>query len=198
MMADYNLYKILLLGDCSSGKTSMIYRLTFNNFLEHYISTIGIDFNIKSFVVNDKKVKLQIWDSCGQERFNALTRSYYRNTDAFIICYDISSNKSFENAKYWIKELDKYVDRPVIKILVGTKNDLEDLRKVNYQDGKNYADSLKIDFMETSAKNNSNIRDLFYNLSVQLENSFDEKLQQQRQERYKSFTRHGTTTYGCC
>jgi small GTP-binding protein len=197
-MADYSLYKILLLGDCSSGKTSMIYRLTCNNFLEHYISTIGIDFNIKSFVVNDKKVKLQIWDSCGQERFNSLTRSYYRNTDAFIICYDISSNKSFENAQFWLKELDKYVDRPIIKILVGTKNDLEELRKVNYQDGKKYADSLKIDFMETSAKNNSNIRDLFYNLSVQLVNSSDEKIQEQRQERYKSFTRHGTTTYGCC
>ena len=88
-MTDYNLYKILLLGDCSSGKTSLIYRLVHNNFLEYYVSTIGIDFNIKSFMINDKKVKLQIWDSCGQERFNALTRSYYRNTDAFIICYDI-------------------------------------------------------------------------------------------------------------
>jgi Ras-related protein Rab-1A len=193
-----NTYKVLLLGDCSSGKTSMIYRLTYNNFLEQYISTIGIDFNVKSFIVNDKKIKLQIWDSCGQERFNALTRSYYRNTDAFIVCYDISSNKSFENAHFWLKELDKYVDRPVIKILVGTKNDLEDLRKVKYQDGKNFADSLKIDFMETSAKNNSNIRDLFYNLSVQLFDSSEEKKDEQRHERYKSFSRYGTTTYGCC
>jgi Ras-related protein Rab-1A len=168
-MADYNLYKILLLGDCSSGKTSLIYRLVHNSFLEYYVSTIGIDFNIKSFVVNDKKVKLQIWDSCGQERFNALTRSYYRNTDAFIICYDISSRKSFEDAKYWIKELEKYVfDRPVIKILVGTKADLEDSRNVKYDDGKKYADSLGIEFIETSSKNNSNIKELFYNLSLKL------------------------------
>ena len=168
-MADYNLYKILLLGDCSSGKTSLIYRLVHNSFLEYYVSTIGIDFNIKSFVVNDKRVKLQIWDSCGQERFNALTRSYYRNTDAFIICYDISSRKSFEDAKYWIKELEKYVfDRPVIKILVGTKADLEDSRNVKYDDGKKYADSLGIEFIETSSKNNSNIKELFYNLSLKL------------------------------
>ena len=169
----YDTYKILLLGDCSSGKTSMIYRLTYNNFLEHYISTIGIDFNTKSFLVNDKKIRLQIWDSCGQERFNALTRSYYRNTDAFIICYDISSNKSFENAKQWIKELDKYVDNQVIKILVGNKTDLEDLRQIKYEDGKSYADSLNMNFIETSSKNNSNINDLFYNLSIQLYESSD-------------------------
>lgn len=168
-MADYNLYKILLLGDCSSGKTSLIYRLTYNNFLEYYVSTIGIDFNIKSLVVNDKKVKLQLWDSCGQERFNALTRSYYRNTDAFIICYDISSHKSFENAKFWIKELEKYViDHPVIKILVGTKTDLDESRNITYDDGKKYADSLGIQFIETSSKNNKNIKELFHNLSSEL------------------------------
>jgi Ras-related protein Rab-1A len=168
-MVDYNLYKILLLGDCSSGKTSLIYRLTYNNFLEYYVSTIGIDFNIKSLVVNDKKVKLQLWDSCGQERFNALTRSYYRNTDAFIICYDISSNKSFENAKFWIKEVEKYVvDRPVIKILVGTKSDLDESRNIKYEDGKKYAESLGMNFIETSSKNNTNIKELFDDLSSEL------------------------------
>jgi Ras-related protein Rab-1A len=168
-MTDYNLYKILLLGDCSSGKTSLIYRLVHNNFLEYYVSTIGIDFNIKSFVINDKKIKLQIWDSCGQERFNALTRSYYRNTDAFIICYDISSQKSFEDAKFWIKELEKHViDRPVIKILVGTKSDLEESRNIKYDDGKKYAESLGIQFIETSSKNNTNIKELFHNLSSEL------------------------------
>jgi len=168
-MADYNLYKILLLGDCSSGKTSLIYRLTYNNFLEYYVSTIGIDFNIKSLVVNDKKVKLQIWDSCGQERFNALTRSYYRNSDAFIICYDISSYKSFEDAKFWINELEKHViDRQVIKILVGTKSDLDESRNIKYDDGKKYADSLGIKFIETSSKNNTNIKELFHNLSSEL------------------------------
>ena len=174
-MADYNLYKILLLGDCSSGKTSLIYRLIHNNFLEYYVSTIGIEFNIKSFMINDKKVKLQIWDSCGQERFNALTRSYYRNTDAFIICYDISSYKSFENAKFWIKELEKYViDHPVIKILVGTKTDLDESRNITYDDGKKYADSLGIQFIETSSKNNTNINELFNNLSSELlEKNYD-------------------------
>jgi small GTP-binding protein len=175
-MYDYdNTYKILLLGDCSSGKTSIIYRLMHNTFLEKYISTIGIDFNVKSFIINDKKIKLQIWDSCGQERFNSLTRSYYRNSDAFIICYDISSNKSFENAKYWIKELEKYVDHNVIKILVATKTDLEELRSVKYEDGKKYADSLKIDFFETSAKNNSSIKELFHNLSFQLVDTISER-----------------------
>jgi GTPase SAR1 family protein len=94
-----------------------------------------------------------------------LTRSYYRNSDAFIICYDISSNKSFENAKYWIKELEKYIDHNVIKILVATKTDLEELRSVKYEDGKKYADSLKIDFFETKIPCNQeygNDYNLFY------------------------------------
>lgn len=167
-MTDYNLYKILLLGDSSSGKTSLICRLIHNNFLEYYVSTIGIDFNVKSFIINDKKIKLQIWDSCGQERFNSLTRSYYRNTDGFIICYDVSSRQSYENAKHLIKEVGKYVERPVIITLVGTKTDLEELRNVKYEDGKKYADSLGIDFYETSSKNNSNINELFHNVSAEL------------------------------
>jgi len=198
-MADYNLYKILLLGDCSSGKTSLIYRLIHNKFLEYYVSTIGIDFNIKSFVVNDRKVKLQLWDSCGQERFNALTRSYYRNTDAFIICYDISSHKSFEDAKFWIKELEKHVfDRQVIKILVGTKNDLdEDLRKVKYDDGKKYAESLGIKFIETSSKNNSNINELFHNLSSELlEKNYDVNAIIMR--RKPLFLQNETKPKNCC
>ena len=135
-----------------------------------YISTIGIDFNVKTIKLEDEtKVKLQIWDSCGQERFRSLTRSYYRNSSAFIICYDITSLKSFENAKFWIDEIEKYVDdRDIIQILVGTKNDLEDLRQIEYSTGLNYAHSLGIDFIETSSKNDINIKELFYHLSVEL------------------------------
>ena len=196
-MTDYNLYKILLLGDCSSGKTSLIYRLVHNNFLEYYVSTIGIDFNIKSFVINDKKVKLQIWDSCGHERFNALTRSYYRNTDAFIICYDISSHKSFEDAKFWIKELKKHVvDRQVIKILVGTKADLDDSRNIKYEDGKNYADSLGIKFIETSSKNNSNINELFHNLSSELLEKITDRYTTMK--RKPLFLQNENKTKKCC
>jgi Ras-related protein Rab-1A len=165
-----DLFKTLILGDSNSGKTSLLDRLVNNQFMNCYISTIGIDFNVKTIKLEDEtKVKLQIWDSCGQERFRSLTRSYYRNSSAFIICYDITSLKSFENAKFWIDEIEKYVDdRDIIQILVGTKNDLEDLRQIEYSTGLNYAHSLGIDFIETSSKNDINIKELFYHLSVEL------------------------------
>ena len=188
----YETYKVLLLGDCSSGKTSLIYRLVYDSFLENYISTVGMDFNIKSFNVNNKNIRLQIWDSCGQERFNALTRSYYRNTHVFVICYDITSNVSFENAKIWIKEVEKYVDRPVIKMLIGTKSDLEELRRVSYNDGKKYADSLNIKFYETSSKDNSkdiskeSIKQIFENVSIEL-SKFENKKEDRNVLQFKEY-----------
>lgn len=161
------LFKILIVGDSSSGKTSMLDRLVNKQFTSSYISTIGIDFNVKTIKLDDNaKIKLQIWDSCGQERFRSLTRSYYRNSSAFIICYDISNSKSFQNAKFWIDEIEKYVDdKDVIKILVGNKNDLEDLRQTHYEEGREYAKLFGMEFFETSAKDNINIDELFHCLS---------------------------------
>jgi Ras-related protein Rab-1A len=165
-----DLFKILKLGDSNSGKTSLLDRLVNNQFVDFYISTIGIDFNVKTIRLEDEtKVKLQIWDSCGQERFRSLTRSYYRNSSAFIICYDVTNLKSFENAKFWISEIEKYVDdHNVYQILVGTKNDMQGLRQIEYSKGINYAHSLGIDFIETSSKNDINVKELFYHLSVEL------------------------------
>jgi len=165
-----DLFKILILGDSNSGKTSLLDRLVNNQFVDFYISTIGIDFNVKTIRLEDEtKVKLQIWDSCGQERFRSLTRSYYRNSSAFIICYDVTNLKSFENAKFWISEIEKYVDdHNVYQILVGTKNDMQGLRQIEYSKGINYAHSLGIDFIETSSKNDINVKELFYHLSVEL------------------------------
>ena len=176
-----DLFKILILGDSNSGKTSLLDRLVNNQFMNCYISTIGIDFNVKTIKLDDQtKVKLQIWDSCGQERFRSLTRSYYRNSSAFIICYDITSLKSFENAKFWIGEIEKYVDNPdVIQILVGTKNDLDGFRQIKYEDGVNYANSIGIDFIETSSKNDLNVKELFYHLSSEL-NKTKKKLKDER------------------
>jgi len=173
------LFKILILGDSSSGKTSILDRLVNNQFSNNYIATIGIDFNVKTIKIdNNTKIKLQIWDSCGQERFRSLTRSYYRNSAAFIICYDISSAKSFQNAKFWIDEIEKYVDKDdVVKILVGNKNDLEDLRQIDYEEGKQYARTIGMDFFETSAKNNTNINKLFHHLSSILNDETIKKLE---------------------
>lgn len=157
-----NLYKILIVGDANAGKTSILDQFTNGSFDGAYISTIGIDFNVKTVTIKDDiKVKLQIWDTCGQERFKALTRSYYRNANAIIIVYDITSPKSFENAKHWIKETELYVDSDVLCVLVGNKSDLYENRKIQYFEGHKLAEEKQLQFFETSAKYDSNIETVF-------------------------------------
>ena len=157
-----SMYKILIVGDINAGKTSILDQFTNQHFDGSYISTIGIDFNVKILSIEDGiNVKLQIWDTCGQERFRALTRSYYRNADAIIIVYDITSAKSFENAKIWIKEVEQYVDSSVLAVLVGNKSDLYVNRKVQYFQGYQLAQEKRMEFFETSAKYDNNIETLF-------------------------------------
>ena len=117
-----NLYKILIVGDANAGKTSILDQFTNGSFDGAYISTIGIDFNVKTVTIKDDiKVKLQIWDTCGQERFKALTRSYYRNANAIIIVYDITSPKSFENAKNIIIGTNKFLIEEVVDTAKGSR-----------------------------------------------------------------------------
>ena len=157
-----SLYKILIVGDINTGKTSILDQFTNGHFDGAYISTIGIDFNVKIVNVNeDTKIKLQIWDTCGQERFRALTRSYYRNANAIIIVYDITSRKSFDNAKIWIKEVEQYLDPGVLPILVGNKTDLFLHRQIQYFEGHNLAQEKYMEYFETSAKYDNNIETLF-------------------------------------
>lgn len=156
------LYKILIVGNANAGKTAILDRFTNKSFNDSYISTIGIDFNVKSVSINDNvSIKLQIWDTCGQERFKALTRSYYRNADAVIVVYDITSPQSFKNAKEWIKETEQYLDDDVLVILVGNKSDLYEYRKVQYFEGHQLAEQKHLQFFETSAKYDNNIETLF-------------------------------------
>jgi small GTP-binding protein len=162
-MSLYNcLFKILIVGDINTGKTAILDQFTNNHFDGAYISTIGIDFNVKIIPIDDHtNVKLQVWDTCGQERFRSLTRSYYRDTDAIIIVYDITSRRSFENAKIWIKEAEQYLDNDVLPVLVGNKTDLFLNREVQYFEGYKLANDKYMEFFETSAKYDNNIETLF-------------------------------------
>lgn len=176
-----NLYKILIVGDANAGKTAILDQFTNKNFDGKYISTIGIDFNVKCITVDDDAViKLQIWDTCGQERFKALTRSYYRNAQAIVIVYDITNLKSFDNAKQWIRETELYVDSDVLCVLVGNKSDLYEHRKVQYYDGHKLADEKQIQFFETSAKYDNNIETLFDFIAHKLYDTDKEKKQEQK------------------
>lgn len=155
---DYDfVYKILVIGNSTVGKSSLLSRFVDNIVHENHLATIGVDFKIKTMVVDGKKVKLQIWDTAGQERFRSIVASYYKNADAVILMYDITNRESFREISKWNIELDEYGPSDVVKILVGNKSDLDSLRQVTPQEGE----SLEFIFFETSAIKNVNVQAVF-------------------------------------
>jgi len=157
---DY-LFKLLLIGDSGVGKSCLLLRFADDTYTESYISTIGVDFKIRTIDLDGKTVKLQIWDTAGQERFRTITSSYYRGAHGIIIVYDVTDKESFNNVKHWINEIDKYAADGVNKLLVGNKCDLASKKVVAYDEAKELADSLGVRFMETSAKNAHNVEQAF-------------------------------------
>ena len=111
--------------------------------------------------VNGKKVKLQIWDTAGQERFKNITASYYRGGNGVLVVYDITERETFENLNSWLIEIEKNANKNVYKLLIGNKCDLEDKRQVTYQEGKDFADSNGMKFLETSAKTATKVQEAF-------------------------------------
>jgi len=146
------LFKLLLIGDSGVGKSCLLLRFSDGTFNESFISTIGVDFKIKTIELDGKKIKLQIWDTAGQERFQTITSSYYRGAHGIILVYDITDPRSFENIHKWLQEIETHSGGAVLKLLVGNKCDLESQRAVPTAKGQEFADSLQIPFIETSAK----------------------------------------------
>lgn len=128
-----------------------------DTYTESYISTIGVDFKIRTIDLDGKTVKLQIWDTAGQERFRTITSSYYRGAHGIIIVYDISDRESFDNVKQWLSEIDRYACENVNKLLVGNKCDMDSKRQVEFDEAKAFADERSIPFLETSAKDSTNV-----------------------------------------
>ncbi|KAG2598426.1 hypothetical protein PVAP13_5KG366500 [Panicum virgatum] len=152
---DY-LFKLLLIGDSGVGKSCLLLRFADDSYLESYISTIGVDFKIRTVEQDGKTIKLQIWDTAGQERFRTITSSYYRGAHGIIVVYDVTDQESFNNVKQWLNEIDRYASENVNKLLVGNKCDLAESRAVSYEAGKALADEIGIPFLETSAKDACN------------------------------------------
>ena len=159
------LYKILLLGDSSVGKTCFLMRYADNTFQEIHMSTIGLDYKLKNVQLDDGKiVKVQIWDTAGQDRFRSITKNYYKGAHGIILIYDVTSRKTFENVKNWVEQIKEEVSDKVNIILVGNKIDDEKNRKVSTEEGKQMADSCELEFFETSAKSGVNIDSTFNEL----------------------------------
>ncbi|KAJ3436888.1 ras and ef-hand domain-containing protein [Anaeramoeba flamelloides] len=149
--------KVVIIGNSSVGKTSLLLHYTEHRFRSTLESTIGIDYREKDLVVSNQEVHLQIWDTAGQERFKTITRSYYRNCDGIIVVYDVTQTESFEQVKGWVESVHKYAEEEVPILVIGNKIDLSSKRAVNERQGKELAKTLGTEFIETSAKTGVNI-----------------------------------------
>jgi Ras-related protein Rab-1A len=166
MEYDY-LLKIIMIGNSGVGKSVLLQKFTDDTYTDNYITTIGVDFKIRSLIINGKSIKLQIWDTDGQERFRTIISSYYRGAHGIILVFDLTDRESFINLSYWINEIDDNCPtiRPYIKILVGTKCDLEDYICVDDTEAKIFARLNNMNYIKTSAKKNINVCKLFESLS---------------------------------
>ena len=125
------------------------------------MNSIGVDFKLKNIEIDGKKIKLQIWDTAGEERFRTITTSYYKGAHAILIVFDITEKDSFDHVKNWVADIDKFAKQGVLRILVGNKCDLEKQRNVSKEEANELAEKLGIKYIETSAKDTINIETLF-------------------------------------
>ena len=164
------LYKILILGDSSVGKTSILLQFCDEKFDPETLTTVGIDYKKKFIMRHGQKIQLQLCDTAGQERFRSIAKNFYKNCDGIIIVYDIANIKSFENIKIWINSIKDNVDMDKIGlIIVGNKIDLEEKREVTEEMRINFEEKQQIKIIETSAKNNININEAFIEIIDKLD-----------------------------
>lgn len=173
---DY-LFKLLLIGDSGVGKTSILFKFSEDTFSPAFISTIGIDFKIRTITVDGKKIKLQVWDTAGQERFRTITTAYYRGAMGIMLVYDVSNMKSFENISNWIRNIEMHATSDVELMILGNKCDIADKRQVSKERGEQLAVQHSIKFMETSAKANINIEEAFTTLARDIKLKVEKRIE---------------------
>lgn len=156
-----HLFKILLIGDSAVGKTSLLLRYVDDTFNSEFQTTIGVDFKISTLNIDGKIVKLQLWDTAGQDRFRNIVASYYRGAHGIIIMYDITNPGSLDSINKWYEETQSYLQTSTPKLLVGNKLDRVNERAVASQKGEELAERLGMQFIETSAKNSTNVKQAF-------------------------------------
>ncbi|TFY75989.1 hypothetical protein EWM64_g8024 [Hericium alpestre] len=178
------LIKLLLIGDSGVGKSCLLLRFCDDAWTPSFITTIGIDFKIRTIELDGKRIKLQIvrglitlwfwrnscealaqWDTAGQERFRTITTAYYRGAMGILLVYDVTDERSFNNIRTWHANIEQHASEGVNKILIGNKSDWVDKKAVTEEQGRELADELGIRFMETSAKINEGVEEAFFTLA---------------------------------
>ena len=157
--------KLLLVGDSGVGKSCLLLRFVEDKFNPSFITTIGIDFKIRTIESKGKKIKLQVWDTAGQERFRTITTAYYRGGMGIVLIYDVTDLRSFENVETWYQTVTQHANEDAQIFLVGNKCDDDSSRQVSTEEGQQLAAKLNVPFLEASAKSNHNVDSIFYELA---------------------------------
>ena len=173
---DY-IFKLILIGSSGVGKSSILQRYVQKIFNAEYTCTIGVDFFMKTIIIRDKSIKLQLWDTAGTEKFKSITTGYYRGANAAFVVFDLTSKPSFDSVSEWIENYYKYSNPDSEKhvVLIGNKSDLKENREITQEQIDSFVMNNKIKYFETSAKNGENIDECFYFIAEKLMNDLEEK-----------------------
>ena len=183
------IFKVLLLGNSDVGKSSLLLRFVDSVWNDAFVPTIGVDFKVKTLEINNKRVKMQIWDTAGEERFRTVVSTYFRGAHGILLLYDVTNKDSFKNLENWLIEIEKNSSEKVLKILLGNKCDLSDDREISQEDGKAFAVRNGMEFMETSAKMNTNVNEAFETLGklmIEFNSKNNNKTQQGENKTFKA------------
>ncbi|PPD66757.1 hypothetical protein GOBAR_DD36360 [Gossypium barbadense] len=180
LYGDYNqridyVFKVVLIGDSAVGKSQLLARFARNEFSVDSKATIGVEFQTKTLVIDNKTVKSQIWDTAAQERYRAVTSAYYRGAVGAMLVYDMTKRQSFDNMARWLEELRGHADQNLVIMLVGNKCDLGSLRAVPTEDAQEFAQRENLFFMETSALESTNVETAFFTVLTEIYRTISKK-----------------------
>jgi len=155
------LFKYIIIGDTGVGKSCLLLQFTDKRFQPVHDLTIGVEFGARMIQIDNKQIKLQIWDTAGQESFRSITRSYYRGAAGALLVYDITRRETFNHLTRWLEEARQNSNQNMVIMLIGNKSDLEHRRQVSREEGEKFAREHGLIFLETSAKTAQNVEDAF-------------------------------------
>ena len=174
-------YKIILVGDPGVGKTSIMTKFVSNEFQNTYLSTIGVEFKSKEIYINNNTcARLKIWDTCGQEKFRAITRQYFKNSEGVFVVFDLTNKETIKKLDIWMKDIKDNIDNDYFIFLIGNKSDIKDRDLTIAEEAKQFAINKKINYYEVSAKTGSGIYNIFEKMASKLINK--KKIEKSKEE----------------
>ncbi|EAY10959.1 small GTP-binding protein, putative [Trichomonas vaginalis G3] len=161
-------FKFLLVGDQAVGKTSLVHRLCRNTYSDNSEETVGVEFMPYNLNIDKTQIKLQIWDTAGQEQYRSLAKAYFRNAVGVVLFFAINDHLSFQHLETWLNDIRSLCHKNCRILLVGSKIDLIEERKITKDEIQKFVENFDLEYIETSAKENTNIKETFYKLAQEV------------------------------